>query len=102
MRTTRSLIGATLMMGSLVLTGACAGPDAAQEPQIPKIISEGTKAQEFTSLDQLAAKANAIVIGKPIGQEFTRPMPEEHAEPGASPGTLPRVDQDSRRARAAR
>lgn len=86
MRSTKP-IAATAVLASLALLAGCASdtdPAGADRPHIPKIVSEGSRAQEYTSVTQLAEKASAIIVGKPVGEEFVRPMPSKSAAPGAA------------------
>lgn len=84
MRSTKSFATITVM-ASLALLAGCAGVNAAgDQPHIPRIMSEDSRAREYTSIDQLAEKASAIIVGKPIGEQFVRPMPSNSAAPGAA------------------
>lgn len=85
MRSTKALVCSVAAAVSLPLLAGCssAGSEGSQS-QIPRIVSEGSRAQVYTSLDQLAAKSNAIIIGKPTGTEFVRPMPAKSAAPDAA------------------
>ncbi|NYG06856.1 hypothetical protein BJ986_001343 [Phycicoccus badiiscoriae] len=86
MRSTEPLVG-TAVLASLALLAGCASgnnPAASDQPHIPRIVSEGSRAQEYTSITQLADKASAIILGKPVGEQFVRPMPSRRAAPGVA------------------
>lgn len=86
MRSTKH-VAVTTALASLAFVAGCASghdPAATDEPHIPKIVSEGSRAREYTSITQLAEKASAVVVGKPVGEQFVRPMPSNSAPPGAA------------------
>lgn len=86
MRSTKPIAG-TAVLASLALLAGCASdtdPAPADQPHIPTIVSEGSRAEQYTSIAQLAEKASAVIVGKPVGEEFVRPMPSKSAAPGAA------------------
>lgn len=75
-------------VGTVLLTGCSvpSGPEASGERSIA-ITAEGSRAIEYTSLDQLAAKANAIVEVEATGKTHGGPLPAGYANSGSAPTT---------------
>lgn len=81
----RRLWAAAAVAAVAVVAGCASGP-AADDQGVPIIRTEGSRAFEYTSLDQLAERASAIVVITPTGEQFDVPLPAEH---GGSEGTAP-------------
>lgn len=85
MRSTNRILPALLAATMLVSVAGCSG-DASSAQPIPRIEIEGSRAHDFKSLNELAAKANAILVVKPTGKQDAVPLPEEH---GGTPESAP-------------
>jgi hypothetical protein len=70
-------------LGVSALAG-CSGTNASP-PKLPHIAEVGTRAHEFRSVDDLAGEAVAVVVAKPTGKQFTRPLPAWDGPVGATP-----------------
>lgn len=97
MRTTKNSVSLGLVgaVSALLLTGCSPGPhagaaqDAAEKPPVT-ITFEGSRIENFTSLEQLADKANAIVQVEPTGETKSVPLPEDYgAEDSATEDSAP-------------
>jgi hypothetical protein len=85
MRSTNHILTALLTATLLVSVAGCSdGAPSAQS--IPRIVAEGSRARDFKSLDELAAKANAVLIVKPTGNQDSVPLPKTH---GGTPDSAP-------------
>lgn len=70
---------------SLIGLAACSR-DSSSTQSLPKISVMGSRLLMFSSLDELAAKANAIAIVKPTGKQDFVPLPQKQ---GGSPDSAP-------------
>ncbi|MEV7227192.1 hypothetical protein AB0M79_09235 [Polymorphospora sp. NPDC051019] len=75
------LVTAVLIAASLT---ACGTPERA-DSQLPRFDIEGTRAHMYTSVQELADKASAIIVATPTGKSHSRPLPPEHGEPDSAP-----------------
>lgn len=73
-----SRILSRLLATALLVSVAGCGDRAPSTQAIPRIVSMAERARDYTSLDELAAKANAILIVKPTGRQSAVPLPKRH------------------------
>lgn len=85
MRSTNHVLPALLAAMMLVSVAGCSD-DTPSGQSVPRIVVEGSRSHDFKSLDELAAKANAILVVKPTGRQDSVPLPEEH---GGTPDSAP-------------
>lgn len=79
----RSRIVKASILGTILMLAGCAS--TGDENTLPLIASAGTRAVEYTSLAQLAEKANAIVIAVPTGEEYEVALPEGYGTEDSAP-----------------
>ncbi len=79
----------------VMFAAGCAPSPSADEGPVPVIQELGTRAHEFTSLDELAAISSAIVLVTPTDQTRDVPLPKERGgEDDSAPTVLVTVTVD--------
>ncbi len=81
--TNRTRIAMASILGTILILSGCASTGEANT--LPQIASEGTRAVEYTSLSQLAERANAIVVAVPTGEEYEVPLPGGYGTEDSAP-----------------
>ncbi|MFL6174427.1 MAG: hypothetical protein ACJ716_16170 [Marmoricola sp.] len=73
----------------IALASACGHHTAQHQAatvRVPNLQEVGSRAHEYTSLDQVAAIANALVLATPTGRQSSTPLP---VRPGDGPDPAP-------------
>lgn len=83
MRSTDKLITKALAaaLAALALT-ACSSAD---ENALPRISIDGTRAHEYSTLNELARDATAVVVAVPTGKEHAKALPANYGPADAAP-----------------